>query len=71
MFLNLNLAKRIYDWPENNSPVAMKQATPHLQCLNCGFDADAGDDWEAVEDVTLGTLTRCPECDSTNVQHKR
>jgi predicted Zn-ribbon and HTH transcriptional regulator len=51
--------------------VVMQQATPHLQCLGCGFDADAGDEWEAVEDVNLGSLTRCPECKSTNVQHKR
>jgi len=49
----------------------MQQATPHLQCLECGFDADAGDEWDVVDDVTLGELTRCPECSSTNVQHKR
>lgn len=48
-----------------------KQATHRLQCLGCGFDAPAGDEWETVEDVTLGSLTRCPECESTNVQHKR
>lgn len=38
------------------------------QCLNCGFTA-AGDSgkWAAVDVPRLGTLTQCPECNSTNV----
>lgn len=37
-----------------------------LQCLNCGFDAPS-EEWDQVEHEPLGTLTRCPECGSTDV----
>lgn len=42
------------------------------RCINCGFEAPAGgDEWDAVDDPTLGTLTRCPECGSTNILSRR
>lgn len=38
------------------------------QCVNCGFsDSPGSDRWDAIEDPTLGRLTRCPDCGSTNV----
>ncbi len=38
------------------------------QCLNCGFTAPSGDDqWSVVDVPSLGTLTQCPDCRSTNV----
>jgi len=37
-------------------------------CLNCGFAAETdGPEWERVDHPTLGTVTRCPECSSTDV----
>ncbi len=38
-----------------------------LSCGGCGFTAAPGDDWEAIDDPVLGSLTRCPDCGSTNV----
>lgn len=41
---------------------------PQLKCLNCGFQAPAGnDEWDAVTHPPLGTMTQCPECGSTDV----
>lgn len=40
-------------------------------CLGCRFAAPVGDQWDSVTDVTFGTLTRCPECGSTNIQNAR
>lgn len=43
---------------------------PESKCGKCGFVAPAtGDAWEHVEDPSLGTLTRCPECGSTDVRY--
>jgi predicted Zn-ribbon and HTH transcriptional regulator len=36
-------------------------------CLNCGFTAETDGGWETVDHPTLGSLTRCPECQSTDV----
>ncbi|QLG64295.1 hypothetical protein [Halorarum salinum] len=38
-----------------------------LTCLGCGFAAPVGEAWDRVAHPPLGTLTRCPECGSTNV----
>jgi len=35
-------------------------------CLNCGFEAPAGEAWATVDHPTLGTLTACPGCGSTD-----
>jgi predicted RNA-binding Zn-ribbon protein involved in translation (DUF1610 family) len=36
-------------------------------CLNCGFETPAGSDaWETAAHPSLGDLTQCPECGSTN-----
>ncbi len=41
-------------------------------CWGCGFKApEGGDEWERVEAVSIGTLTRCPECGSTNISSGR
>lgn len=42
-----------------------------LVCHACHFTAPAGDDWDVVEVTGVGTMTRCPECGSTRVEHKR
>lgn len=42
------------------------------QCIECGFEAPAGGDaWDAVDHPPLGTVTRCPECGSTDVHTPR
>jgi predicted RNA-binding Zn-ribbon protein involved in translation (DUF1610 family) len=42
-------------------------ATTTQRCLECGFEAPAGDDaWKRVEHPPLGELAQCPECGSTN-----
>ena len=44
---------------------------PSAKCSACGFESTPGADaWGRVEHPTLGSLTQCPECGSTNVhQH--
>jgi predicted RNA-binding Zn-ribbon protein involved in translation (DUF1610 family) len=45
--------------------------SPRRTCTGCGFEAAAdSDDWETADHPSLGTLTRCPECGSTDV-HSR
>lgn len=41
------------------------------KCLNCGHEAEAGNGWDRVEHPTLGSLTQCPECGSTDVSTQR
>lgn len=37
------------------------------KCLKCGFETPGGSgDWTKVELPSLGTVTQCPECGSTN-----
>lgn len=36
-------------------------------CRNCGFEAPAGE-WTVVDHPTLGSVTSCPECGSTDVR---
>ena len=44
---------------------------PQTTCVNCGYSAEAAtDDWERADHPTLGTLTQCPQCRSTNI-HQR
>lgn len=38
-----------------------------IVCGNCGFEAPR-EEWGSVEHPTLGTLTQCPECGSTDVR---
>jgi DNA-directed RNA polymerase subunit RPC12/RpoP len=41
--------------------------TTSVRCLDCGFEAAAGsDDWETATHPSLGSLTRCPDCGSTD-----
>ncbi len=50
----------------------MASARTDSRCLNCGFTAaPGGDEWARVDVPKLGTLTQCPECDSTNVTSGR
>jgi len=45
---------------------------PVSRCTNCGFEAASdGDDWENVESPSLGRMTSCPDCGSTNVTLQR
>ena len=38
------------------------------KCTSCGYEAPAGGDgWDSVEHPSLGRMTRCPDCGSTNV----
>jgi len=42
-------------------------AQKRTKCYNCGFEAPVGSDaWETADHPSLGTLTRCPECGSTD-----
>jgi len=47
------------------------EATRNARCVNCGFEAPAGDEWETVEHPPLGTVPACPECGSTDVLGRR
>lgn len=50
----------------------MASARTDSRCLNCGFSAAAGsEEWAEVEVPKLGTLTQCPDCESTNVASGR
>jgi DNA-directed RNA polymerase subunit RPC12/RpoP len=50
---------------------ATATTTGVVRCLNCGFEAPAGsDEWEHVELPGLGTLTQCPDCESTNTSSR-
>ena len=41
-------------------------------CWGCGFEAPEGsDEWESIDVVSIGRMTRCPECGSTNVSSGR
>jgi DNA-directed RNA polymerase subunit RPC12/RpoP len=41
--------------------------TSRIVCLNCGFEPAAGsDEWGTADHPSLGSLTQCPECSSTN-----
>jgi predicted nucleic-acid-binding Zn-ribbon protein len=48
----------------------MAESIPTLRCAKCGR-SEARDDWETATHPTLGTMTQCPDCGSTNVQTKR
>jgi predicted Zn-ribbon and HTH transcriptional regulator len=51
---------------------AEQPPTQRAQCIECGFEAPVGDDeWDAVDHPPLGTVTRCPECGSTDVHTPR
>ena len=47
-------------------------AAVRSHCWGCGFEAPEGsDEWESIDVVSIGRLTRCPECGSTNVSSGR
>ncbi|SDJ98294.1 hypothetical protein SAMN05216226_11398 [Halovenus aranensis] len=38
------------------------------QCFECRFEASADDGaWETTTHPSLGTITQCPECGSTDI----
>ncbi|MFC3476777.1 hypothetical protein [Halobacterium litoreum] len=41
-----------------------------LRCHGCGRTADR-DDWGEATHPSLGSMTQCPDCGSTNVQTDR
>ncbi|MFB6073000.1 MAG: hypothetical protein ABEJ88_08530 [Halobacterium sp.] len=41
-----------------------------LRCHRCGRTADRAD-WGEATHPTLGSMTQCPDCGSTNVQASR
>jgi predicted RNA-binding Zn-ribbon protein involved in translation (DUF1610 family) len=42
--------------------------TTLTKCRNCGFTAPAGsEEWEDVEHPTLGRVSRCPDCGSSDI----
>jgi predicted RNA-binding Zn-ribbon protein involved in translation (DUF1610 family) len=49
----------------------MSTTANQLRCVNCGFEAPSGDDWNRVDHPPLGRLTQCPDCGSTNVVTSR
>ncbi|WP_247005547.1 hypothetical protein [Halorientalis litorea] len=41
------------------------------RCVECGFETPAESEaWESADHPTLGTLTKCPECGSTNTTNR-
>jgi len=48
-----------------------EQTMPRSKCSNCGFEAPAGsDEWGSAAHPSLGVLTACPECGSTDVHDR-
>lgn len=45
------------------------EAIVEPKCLTCGREA-AADDWGRGEHPTLGSLTQCPDCGSTDVSSR-
>ena len=45
-------------------------AATQLRCHECGRTAPR-DDWDSATHPTLGDMTQCPGCGSTNVQGDR
>lgn len=43
-----------------------ERAINRTKCLKCGYEAAAGDDWGSVDLPSLGSVTQCPECGSTD-----
>jgi predicted Zn-ribbon and HTH transcriptional regulator len=41
------------------------------QCKTCGYEAAEDDAWERVESPTLGQMTSCPDCGSTDITLRR
>ena len=42
------------------------------RCRNCGFEAPGGgDEWARIEVPKLGRMTKCPNCESTDVITRR
>ena len=49
-----------------------EQLTTRTKCLTCGFETPAGDgDWGTVDLPSLGSVTQCPECGSTDTTRLR
>jgi len=45
-----------------------KAGVQRKQCFECRFEAAADDDeWVTTTHPSLGTITQCPECGSTNI----
>jgi Zn finger protein HypA/HybF involved in hydrogenase expression len=40
---------------------------PIAECLSCEFQQSEQGEWDNVEDPTLGELTACPKCGSTDI----
>jgi predicted RNA-binding Zn-ribbon protein involved in translation (DUF1610 family) len=46
-------------------------AATALTCDNCGYSAPVdSDEWERVALTSTRTVTKCPECGSTNVHNR-
>ena len=44
--------------------------TTRVKCVSCGFEApQTSEEWERVDYPPLGTLTKCPNCGSTNTHN--
>jgi transposase len=42
-------------------------STTSTTCRNCGFATRTdSDEWDAADHPSLGTITQCPECGSTD-----
>ncbi|ELZ84302.1 hypothetical protein C455_01327 [Haloferax larsenii JCM 13917] len=47
--------------------MASSSSEPMSRCRKCGYSAvSGGTEWSRVES-SLGTMTQCPECGSTDV----
>lgn len=39
------------------------------KCGKCGFEAPMGsEEWDTVQDPSMGEMTQCPECESTDIR---
>jgi predicted RNA-binding Zn-ribbon protein involved in translation (DUF1610 family) len=45
------------------------EQAPQSHCVSCGFEAPSGGaEWQSVDTPSLGTLTQCPNCGSTDIR---
>lgn len=48
--------------------MSQKTGVQQKQCFECRFEAAADDGtWKTTTHPSLGTITQCPECGSTNI----
>jgi len=65
-FSDWSIKNKLYRAVRSHMPTQIQQK----RCHSCQFEAAAGDDeWERISHPSLGELTQCPECGSTDIRN--